>query len=155
MAGLILLGTNMLKGMILNWKNKRGKDRITGIQKRLNKSRYLVQWLLQTKEDSLLHTHVATVFTVPPFSTGKRTRNHNYLWWFWSPRSFLLADKLMSLQTPHRIGRMYFTRCLLAFLMHEPLWKSGPCPKYSLEKCDDTSLYLLDLFLVMSSSVGN
>lgn len=60
------------------------------------------------------HRHVATEFTVPPLSTGKRTSNHDYLWRLWSPCSFLLADKMMTLQTLHRIGRLYFTRRLLA-----------------------------------------
>lgn len=32
MADLILLGSSMLKSMILNGKSKRGKDEIAGIQ---------------------------------------------------------------------------------------------------------------------------
>lgn len=33
------------------------KDKFDLLQKRLNKRRYLVQRLLQTKQDSILHTH--------------------------------------------------------------------------------------------------
>lgn len=85
MASLILLGTSKMKCIAFNWKTERWKDGITNIKK-VKRSKHLVphKTLLHTSP----HMYTAAVLAV----TWKRTTTRNYLWWFRSSCSFLLAD---------------------------------------------------------------